>query len=189
MKKKIQKLNNKQSKGLFGNSKGFSLVELCVTLAVIATLITIISGSISVVFKARAKSAAEKIGSVISQCKINSLSGIDNEFTLKYDTAERQYVCTLARKDASGNYTDVYKEELLGNARVNISVENKSVLDGAVLKIRFSNNDGSVEAIAVTPSVEGEAPLGNIITMSVASSRTYIIKLYTLTGEHEITVE
>lgn len=186
---RIQKLNNEQKKGLLGNKKGMSLVELCVTIAIMATLIAVLIGSISVIFRARAKTAADKIGSTISQCKINSLSGIDNEFTLSYDTAERQYVCKLAKKGSSGSYSEVYKEEYLGNSRVSIFVGEKSVLDGAELKIRFSNNDGKVEIIEVTAEGATESlgtNLSNEITVS--SARTYKITLYNLTGEHEIKV-
>lgn len=188
MKKRIQKLNKEQIKELLGNNKGLSLAELCVVIAIMAALIIVVSGSISIVFKARAKSAAEKIGSIVSQCKINSLSGIDNEFTLLYDNDKKQYVCTLAKKSDSDEYDDIYKEEMLGNSRVNITIDGNSVLDGAILKIKFSNNDGGVEVISVKAADDTVEDLigepSNIITVS--SSRTYQLTLYTYTGEHEI---
>lgn len=190
MKKRIQKLNKEQIKELLGNNKGFSLAELCVVLAIMAALVIIVSGSISIVFKARAKSAVEKIGSIVSQCKINSLSGIDNEFTLLYDNDKKQYVCTLAKKSDSDEYDNIYKEEMLGNSRVNITVNDSSVLEGSVLKLRFSNNNGGVEAIGVKAPDDSVEDLAdepkNIITVS--SSRTYKLTLYTYTGEHEIEI-
>lgn len=186
---RINKLNKEQKKGLLGNKKGMSLIELCVSMAIMATLIAVVIGSISVIFRARAKTAAEKISSTISQCKINTLSGIDNEFSLSYDEDERQYVCRLSKKGAANTYSQVYKEEYLGNSRVSIAVGDKSVLDGAELKIRFSNNDGKVEKIIVTQEGETEnlgTESSNEIT--VTSARTYIITLYNLTGEQQIRV-
>jgi len=187
LKKRIQKLNN--NKVLLGNNKGLSLVELVVTVAIIVALVSVIIASISVIYKARAKTVVEKTGSIISQCKINSLSGIDNEFTLKYDTAKKHYVCTLAKKDGFGGYTSVYKEEVIGNSRVDVSVDGRSIKEGTVLKIRFSNNNGKVEEINAVTGEGAESLLTNSSNnITVTSGRIYNLTLYTLTGEHEIEV-
>lgn len=173
-------MNSEDNRSLLGNSKGFTLVELVVTIAIMSIIVVIVGGSLSTAYKARSKSVSGRISSLISQCKINSLSGIESTLEVSYDSAQKKYICTLTKTGE----TAPYKTEEIGNSRVSVTVGNgNSKISESSLKITFSKSTGAVQSIT-----QGSVDLtGNAFnTISVSSSKTYVIKLYTRTGEQEV---
>lgn len=177
MNTETNKMNSENNR----NNKGFTLVELVVTITILSVLVVIVGGTLATVYKARAKSASNRIASIMSQCKINSLSGIDSTMELKYNSEKKTYICTLTKTGE----TVPYKTEEIGNSHVNIFVKsnNNINISDKSLKIRFSKNTGAVESIT-----QGETPLKGLSSnkIAVVSSKTYEITLYTRTGEIEV---
>ena len=86
MKTKMKKFNNK---------KGYSLVELIVVVAILLVLASLSSGTLITAYKARGKSAATKLESMVTRSKINALSGRKNKLVLKFDEEKQEYVALL----------------------------------------------------------------------------------------------
>ena len=174
MKRTFEEIGRKINK----NSKGFSLLELVVVIAVMMALVLVVTGSFTLIYKSRAKSTAERFGAFLSQSKVNSLSGISNELEFYCDGEKGSYICRL--KNSSGGE---YKSSEIGASRIDVKVNGNSLQDGEKLVISFSRSTGAVEKIML-----GEnsllAYVSNTVTFSM--SRTYTVTLYTLTGEHEI---
>ncbi len=180
----LRKLNNNIKRSIAGNNKGFSLVELIVTIAIMVTLVTIVSGSIVTLYKARTKTAAEKVGGIISQCKINSLSGIANYMELSYDSDSKAYACRLFKNDG-----ELYKTEEIGNSFIGITADGTTIADGRKLYISFASGSGAVEMFEVSTGITGIDKTENLdpsYDIVFSSGNTHKITLYTMTGEHTV---
>ncbi len=180
----LRKLNNDAERSRICNNKGFSLVELLVTIALMIALVSVVTGSIVTLYKARTKSASEKVGGIMSQCKINSLSGIANYMELSYDDEANEYVCRLFK-----NNGEIYKTEQIGNSFVDIVANGTSIRDGQKLYISFACGNGAVEMFEVGDGIT-EITKTESLDLSYdivfSSGTAYKITLYTMTGEHTV---
>lgn len=134
------------------DSAGFTLFELLIVMSIISVVVTLAGMSLSAVYHARAKSAAETVSAMISQCKVNNLSGKDTELELHYDSDNDFYVCELvdASEEAKSKDRDmrtVYKTEIFGNERLALTVNDAPVSGDSGVVIKFSTSSGAVDAV------------------------------------------
>lgn len=165
---------------LKNNNKGFSIVELVVVVAIMAVAVSLVSYSFASVYRARSKRAAETLDAVISQCKIDAMSGLDCALEIALDDGD--YYVNLYRVQESGDLTATpYKTEKLASDRLSITVGDDAVETDPLI-VRFNSSDGSIDSavIGTTDYLESASTL--LITMS--SARTHTITLYKNTGEH-----
>ncbi|MBQ6265917.1 MAG: prepilin-type N-terminal cleavage/methylation domain-containing protein [Clostridia bacterium] len=160
------------------NNKGFSLVELLVVIAIMAVAVSLVSYSFVSVYRARSKRAAETLDAVISQCKIDSMSGLDCALEVALD--DGNYYVNLYRIDESGNM-NLYKTEKLASDRLSITADSDSIEDDPLI-IRFNSSDGSISSavIGTTDYLESASTL----MLTLSSTGTHTITLYKNTGEH-----
>ena len=160
------------------NNKGFSLVELIVVIAIMSVAVSLVSYSFASVYRARSKRAAETLDAVISQCKIDSMSGLDCALEVALDDGD--YYVNLYRVDESGNM-NLYKTEKLASDRLTFTVGSDTVEEDPLI-IRFNSSDGSIVSaeIGTTDYLESNSTL--LLTLS--SAGTHTITLYKDTGEH-----
>ncbi len=121
------------------NNKGFSLVELLVVIAIMGVAVSLVSYSFASVYRARSKRAAETLDAVISQCKIDAMSGLDCALEVALDDGD--YYVNLYRVDESGNM-NLYKTEKLASDRLSLTVGSDTVEENPLI-IRFNTSDGS----------------------------------------------
>ena len=139
------------------NTKGISYVELVIVMGILAALIGISSISFSAAWRARASKAANSVDALLSQSKINALSGEDNYLKILYrekdtsrDINESAYYAELYRVGSS----TPYKSENIGSGRLRILFgegktdieQNKAVL------IKFNSKNGAVEYSGISSS-------------------------------------
>lgn len=140
---------NKINKSFKLNKKGFSLIELIVVIALMVVATTIASMPLVNMYKARAKSAAEQVNTMLSQSKIDALSGVENEFWLYFDNTENCYKCHLAYTIEGSHKGKIYKTVEFGNKNLTIGY-GKTVFgqDGkGIVRIRFNSQTGAIDVI------------------------------------------
>jgi prepilin-type N-terminal cleavage/methylation domain-containing protein len=59
------------------SNQGFSYIELMVVVAILAVSLTLVSLSVNTVFSVKAKESAHEISSLISKCRITTLSSAE----------------------------------------------------------------------------------------------------------------
>ena len=146
-------------------------------------LATISAGPIFNVYKARARAAATEVGELISQCKINNLSGMPNELELRYDDTEEVYRCELYHLDKDGNResSEPYKSEKIGNSRLEIFIDSdENSIKSHPMTVRFNTKTGAVKELKYN-GLDIKDFSHNII--SFASNNVFISTLYSKTGE------
>ena len=182
------------------NTKGISYVELIIIMGMLAALMSLFSVSFSSAWRARASKAANSVDAILSQSKVNALSGQNNIVLVSYrekdDDAgykEAGYYAELydqADTDAAGDpiYNTVpYKSELIGNSRLNISLNDTQLEEGSYIKVEFDGKKGSVNYAGLVLSPDDDPDSTEDETkISFSFGGTYIITIYKLTGEHGI---
>ena len=148
------------------NRRGFSLVELIVVMAIMAALVLAVTMSLSVVSNLRARSAARRLDAMLSQCKIENLSGHKTELKLWYDSADNVYRADLIRDGSS------VKEEELGSGR-QISV------------LTACPADGTTEAPGA--ALWNDMDSGwDFASVTITGGRTHTIRLVRISGDHTV---
>ncbi len=161
------------------NNKGFTLVELLIVIALMGALVVVCVGPLASVYKARAKSAANEIGAMLSESKIDSLSGKTNEFHLTFDGST--FICSLIQEGSE------LKSENIGNKKTSIDVEGSSLNSDAdkELVIKFNNQSGKVESA----EYDGNNLLGDHkVEINVEYGSLYRVTIYEVTGEIEVKI-
>lgn len=178
-------MRNKESKL---NNRGFTLFELMIVVTIMAIVASISSASLVSIYHARAKKAADQIAAVLSQSKIDALSGRNNYMSLSYSDEDGCYLCRLFKCEDISDTADaeLYDTEFVGNDRVSISIigddglTSKAISGTAELIVQFNNNNGSARVDCSGVSC------GKKCVIRVASGSQYDVTLYCVTGENEV---
>ena len=172
------------------NNKGFSLVELLAVVAIITVAVSIAGGAMFSVYRARSKRAAETLDAMVSQSKIDAMSGLDCVLAVELDDGD--YYARLYRApedaddDADLDLDDmvVYKSEVLASDRLTITVgdSGNTVGDSAPFVLKFDSSAGRI----VKAEYDGADVFGSgaTTTLTLSSSGTHTILFYKNTGEH-----
>ena len=189
------------------NKKGFSYVEVILVIAMLVALGATAVGGFSTLFNARASSAVSNLEAMMSQSKINSLSGDPNylRVVIKNDPLDgkQAFFAELYHTVKEGGVTRevCYKEQKLGNTQLTFKVNygsNSFVLDkdntDKIIEIKFNEKTGAVKYAGVwTPENHPDTPekiaskansTPNIMYINVKFANEYTITLWKLTGEH-----
>ncbi|MBR4450776.1 MAG: type II secretion system protein [Clostridia bacterium] len=176
------------------NKKGFSYVELIIVMGMLAALMSISSISFVNAWRARASQAVNTAAAVMSQSKVNALSGEDNYMQIAYYEKDGNghdkdgFYAELFKKDyGESDYSATpQKSQFLCNSRVSISLDGNELDEDNCIRLRFKMNDGSVDYLEMTGVTEesdfDSVPEGNIDIYF----NQLDLKLYKITGEHEI---
>ncbi len=125
------------------NNKGFSLVELIIVISLIAILSTTVSVTIGLIFSASAGEASSDFASLITHCRVASLSG----------EHQPSVVLTLNTTDNT-----LYGEVLYGTTQVNH--EQLASRDVTVTYSVDTDNDGVADADYTISSANNEISFG-----------------------------
>ena len=164
------------------NKSGFSLIELLIVVALMIIIATVSGSALVNVNKTRAKSCATKLSSMLSQCKINSLSGIENTLTLSFNNDKKCYECSLTKDGES----EAYKTENIGTDKLEINIDDYSIKTGK-LSVRFDKQTGALSEFKYGESGFNatSGTKANNYVINVTSDKTYEIDISALTGNQE----
>lgn len=171
------------------NNKGFSLIELLAVVAIITVAVSLAGGAMFSVYHARSKRAAETLDAMVSQSKIDAMSGLD--CVLAVELVDGDYYAKLYRAPEDSDDPDLdlddmvmYKSEVLASDRLTITVGDAgNTVDGdAPFVLRFDSTSGRISKAEYNGAdVFGS---GVTTTLTLSSIGTHTILFYKNTGEH-----
>lgn len=164
------------------HSGGFSLVEMIAVISIIGIIVIISAGPLASIYKARAKAVSTELNALITQCKLNTLSGKSSRLEVEFDEDENRYKCELIYTDKSRN-NEIYKTEYIGSKQSEIKVNNSKSLKSNKMIIGFSPSTGKVNFFKCG---DENLLLNDENKITVQSAQTYEIVLYMLTGKSDV---
>lgn len=176
------------------NKKGFTLIEVFVVVAMMVALTTLGGSGFVALSHARASKVANSLDVLMSQSKVNALSGRDNILTVFYNETEdtdkgykaKTYYGIL--EDTDG----IYEVAELGNRLVTINFKNtkgtKNVTAKDNIKIVFDQKTGAVNECRMIDASNNSilVDTDNKTEFYIQSGSTYMIELFKITGEHRV---
>lgn len=161
------------------NNKGFSLIELVVVIAILAIAGGLTYNSLSTIYSARSKKAAETVSAVISQSKVNAMSGKKNVMTITFKEdkdpnsgeTKEAYFCELHYINANNTVSDeAYETQAVGNDSLRISVN--SPTDKNTTYTLIEPEDGSTAVQVDKIEIEFNLDTGAVKRVSVIQGET-----------------
>ncbi len=163
------------------NSKGFTLIELVVVIAISAIIIGIIAMSVYPSYSANAKRCATQTDSLIAKCRLGCLSRSGN-------------VRLTIRSDSSGNIIGDYYEasdtpissDTLSNKKAAVSYTLKSS-DGSLRTARISDAPLTLSFNRSTGALKAQSDGSYCTAIAIScGAKTYTIALVPTTGTHSL---
>lgn len=161
--------------------RGFSLVELVITIAVIAILVGGVALSVVMLRSADTKGAAYDVQSRLTDLKSRTTGGKEQPYLYLYQLNEAYYL-DVSDKDPD-HYTRTEKPKRIGDTGMTITYgsANKLLKDApnGFLCMAFQKKDGAF-------LVSGKCECPEIITVQADNAMTYEVHLVQDTGHHYI---
>lgn len=171
------------------NNKGFSLIEIIVTLAIMAVVVGASTSIYLWTNSARLKETANGINSAISDLRTTTLTK-SGEYRLRIyeDASDKKKYATIEKKNESGVW-EKYSKDYVGKHTIvscGVSIEVSSeVSTGYEIYISFKKSDGTFYETYAMKLSDNTTHNFNEMNISYAD-REKTIKLVLLTGKHYI---
>lgn len=159
-------------RAFFKEKKGYSLIELIVVIAILAACGGLITANIALVPRNEAKKCAQSIDAALSECKIEAMTKAGGMSLKLYADADGNIHLAYL----SGDGSTVVSDDRIANSRATVTVDSSALSQtGSIWS--FERNSGSVKNAT-----------GDSAIVVSGGGRSWTIKLYQLTGAHEMTV-
>lgn len=173
-------------------NKGFSLIELIVTIAIMAIVTGAAMSIYSFIKTNRLRALSENVNDAVSDLRSTTLakSG-DYSLVILYDSSKKSYIAKLSKsvKKPDGSVSvKTYKTDTIGTKGEIYCMDsagNKYKLsDGYAINIRFNKADGSFSSVNFSKAGHTVNNVTDIYCEYAGKVKT--VKLITLTGKHYI---
>ncbi len=159
------------------NNRGFTMVELLIVVAIIAVLSGITAMSLSVVSSSDVRETTGDIYSLISRCKVETLSGkVSPQLVISFDATEGAYYGTIHIEGVANARERVGEAGMTIGHTVSSSATVHNVTAEVPLTITFNRETGAVSS-----------PIGINSVIVTAGNSTGTIGITASTGYIEIT--
>ena len=160
-------------------SKGFTLIELIVTIAIIGICVFLVSLSVSTIFSSEAKKCAYDIDALLSQTKLSAMSKEDGVYLWLTCTDSGDIVANYYEKNG------LVSQDTIGGTRCSVFYTvngHDTKLDATGIYISFHRDTGAFDFSR--NGWESGAVCSGITV--VGGSRTYALTLVSSTGAHKL---
>lgn len=159
------------------NQKGYTLIELIVTMAIMLILTGAVITGVSMLGKGNAKKSSKMFVTVINELRGKTLS-ISDSLTAEVYKKESEYTADIIK---GGEVADTYK---LGS-RIRITFDGHEISADNRLVIKFEQRTGKIASVEVNGTSVMEGVTGEILISSNGGTKEYTLTLYYLTGKIE----
>ncbi len=162
------------------NNKGFSMVELIVTIAIMAILTGSFVSAAGYLKYANAKAGAKKVNTQLSELRIDSMSKMQTPYMYLYNISGNTYMKVVTGNNAnaatiSNGILDKNTTKV-GNTQIKVSCDGTVISAGNQVQISMNKSTGAFQ-----PSAPDE-----IKVESLDGSKSYTITLIKSTGRHSM---
>lgn len=159
------------------NNKGFSMVELIITVAIMAILTGSLVSAAGYLKYANAKAGAKEVNTKLSELRIDSMSKMNTPYMYLYNIGGATYMKVVSGKDAdkatiSNGILDTNTTKI-GNSQIEVFCDSTKITDGNSVQISMDKSTG---AFLSCPN--------EIKVASIDGRNSYIVKLVKSTGRH-----
>lgn len=167
------------------NNKGFSMLELMVTIAIMSILIGATVVSLSALMGRQAKECSKKIESALGNVRVQTMARRSVTAKLKMD-GDNYVIITSTKVDATSPATE--QTYILGSKKANVyystvSGGTKQVIDDTGIDIVFDRASGELKNFG--PANAATADGGEYMIYVEQGKRKYTIRIYKETGKIE----
>lgn len=161
------------------NNRGFTLIELIVVIAVLAIIAGISGGTMGSVSKQELKDFVNAYDAMLSECKIETLSGMNNPY-LRIVNEENEYRAVLYEKsNGNGSGGTIVKKQYLGEDYLTCKYykADGTEIQSNSLTIWYDRTTGAMKT-----------NLAGVVKVSVSNKKgmTYSVELIPQTGYHRV---
>lgn len=163
------------------NNKGFTMIEIIVTLAIMAIVTAGAISMFSWISRNKIRSMAGDVNTAIGDTRSRTLSkGGTFELIIKKESDD--YVAIIKNVTTSGTTTE--KKKISDYGTISVESGTYKVGSGCELHISFNKSDGSIKEMAVYSSETAKTCDFNGEILFEYSNLSKKIKLVKLTGKH-----
>ena len=172
------------------NNRGFTLIELMVVVAIVSILVGAMTYSINSVSSTRAKKFASDLNAMISQCRVDTMSGAPSPTYLEISQDENgDYYGTLYEGGA-----EKAKQKLGGSGiscKFSTAVDGSSLVDvknAQSISLGFDRSTGAFVKLSDVCEGKNSGITGDYCTFIFIASGggSYVITLVPNTGYHSV---
>ncbi|MDD7350145.1 MAG: prepilin-type N-terminal cleavage/methylation domain-containing protein [Clostridiales bacterium] len=160
------------------NNKGFSLIELIVTIAILALFSTGVLAGLGYLEMANSQKCVAKIDSGLMTLKSRNMANSNRTYMHIYQYNDGKYYLAFSEAadyDEACNFNPKGTDDVIGNRKLKISYLGKEIGLNECIHIGINKKDGSFD----------EKPhLSALSTITVEGSTTHSINLVTATGKY-----
>lgn len=175
------------------NNKGFTLLELLVVIAIIGILLGAMTYSVNSVSGTRAKKFASDLSALVSQCRIDTMSGAPTPTYLKlYQADNGDYYGVLYEGGSTDTYIKASRK--LGGGGIDCTFKTDVGSSYSVggnyktsLCLAFDRSNGAFQKLVIIPG-QSATITGDFCTSITAASGSgrYVVTLVPETGYHSV---
>ena len=158
-------------------NKGYTLLELIVVIAILVTLMGLMSAGVGMISKGNAKKASKIMVSALNELRSNTLS-VSGTWSAEVYMNKDGYVAEIK------NNAEIKETYHLGS-RISISYDGLSLLEGDLLVITYEPRTGKVASVEKNSVDVTNGASGKVTVRSNGSTTENTITLYYLTGKVE----
>lgn len=158
------------------HSKGFTMIELIIVIAIIGIFTALSTISLNYLHAGNVKSSAQKVNRVLTELKMDAMSRNERAFMYIYNKDNNYYMwCTTTETFSIGDA----KGERIGNKTTRVSADGKELTSGEYVRIGYRKSNGAF--IDGTPRrlvfSKNDGNFQYVVTLVVETGKHYIDKV------------